>query len=99
MPRIAAQDTPARRKLRIIDAVTRRLDELPDEAIGRVLTWIDGLVEGETADAELRAMKGIAAQFDGVDPAVRESVVRWLNENYAAKADDQPSDGNSSFEE
>lgn len=90
MPRIAAQDTPARRKLRIIDSVTRRLDELPDDAVARVLTWIDGLVDGDSADDELRTMSAIAKQFDGAEPVVRESVVRWLNENYSAKPETGP---------
>jgi hypothetical protein len=96
MPRIKPRDTEARHQLKIMDAVSRRMDELHDvspDAVAHVLTWIDGLVEGNSANEELKAMKAIAAQFEAASPNTREVVVRWLFENYGSgtrQEDDDP---------
>lgn len=94
MPRTAAQDTPGRRELKVLDSVTRRLDELGHESRIRVIDWIDVLIdsESEVAEAELKSMKAIAGQFQGLDAAGRERVVRWLNEHYG-KPDQSAEDG------
>lgn len=88
MPRVAGQDTPAQREAAVMTQVGRRLDALgatSTDARDRVVTWIDGLVDG-TADhsEEIRTMKAVASQFQGLDPASRERVVRWVNEVYGA---------------
>lgn len=84
MARAAAQDTEPRRRLKVLDSVTRYLDTLPNGSKARVLDWVDSLVDGhaETAQGELRAMKGIAGIFSKADNETRQSVMRWLNEHY-----------------
>jgi hypothetical protein len=90
MPRTPAQDTPARRKLKVIDAVTRQLDPLEPGQVERIIDWMDGLVDGdpESVEAEIRAMRRIAGQFATLDSGGRESAVRWVNENYAKPANE-----------
>ena len=99
MPRTPAQDTPARRQVRAIDSVSRRLDQLDDNnSQARVISWLQGLVDDgdeETVGAEIKAMREIARQFQTLDRAGRESIRRWVNENYAGPddADGNPDNG------
>lgn len=97
MPRTPAQDTPARRQVRAIDSISRRLDQLDDNSRARVIGWIQGLVDDgdeETVGAEIKAMREIARQFQTLDRAGRESAVRWVNENYREPdADGNPDNG------
>lgn len=87
MPRPPAKDTSARRELNIMDGITRRLDELDDsKAVARVLTWVDGLVNGSNAEAELKAMRAIAYRFGRTDTRTRDSVVSWLRNKYGDNA-------------
>lgn len=104
MPRLAARDTPAQRQLNIMSTISRRLDDLEDADVrARVLTWIDSLVDDTEGDEgertrkvveEIRAMKAIAAQFEGVSSDTREVVVRWLIQNYGN--DTRPEDSEHS---
>lgn len=85
MPRLAARDTEPQRQVKIMDAVSRRLDELREvdpHALARVLTWVDGLIDETNAAKELHAMKAIADQLVDAPAKTREVVVRWLFENY-----------------
>ena len=78
----------------MIDSATRRLDELGTDSLARVITWLDGLVDGnaETAEAEIKAMRALAGSFQTIDAAGRDRVVRFLNDHYAAEqpAEDGP---------
>lgn len=91
MPRTPAQNTPARRRIRVMDSVSRRLDGLDRESQIRIVDWMDALVDGDPAavDAEIKAMKAIAGQFAALDNGERVNAVRWVNENYGTvPADD-----------
>lgn len=95
MPRIKAQDTPAQRKIKIMDTISRRLDDLDDDdARARVLTWLDSTVDQDDSGKELAAMKAIAGVFEGVDADTREVVVRFLIENYGSgtRQEDEPAE-------
>jgi hypothetical protein len=84
MPRTPAQDTPAQRELKVLNAVSRRLDELTADQVGRIIDWMDGLVDGdpEKVEAEIKAMKAIAGVMQPLDRDGRDSAVRWVNQKY-----------------
>ncbi len=85
MPRTAAQDTPARRELKVIEAAERRLGALAGQAAARVVDYLELIVDqkgdGEIGD-EMKAVRAIATQVVTLDPEGRERVMRWLAEHY-----------------
>jgi hypothetical protein len=93
MPRTPAQDTPAQRELKVLNAVSRRLDELTRDQVGRIIDWMDGLIDGdpEKVEAEIKAMRAIAGVMHPLDRHGRDSAVRWVNAKYGKTS--EPSDG------
>lgn len=90
MPRTAAQDTPARRELRVIEAAERRLGALAGPAAARVVDYLELIVDqkgdGELGD-EMKAVQAIAAQVTTLDAEGRGRVMRWLAEHYGKRGE------------